>query len=262
MKSVISINNLSYSIDSTNILLNCTLQINKGDLVCLLGLNGCGKTTLLSCIFGFNKISKNTVFLYDTDIQKLSRRQIAQTISFVPQTIDNHSSLSCLEYLSLGRLPYKKLNKKLNEVDLDIIHKTVSELGISYLLHRNMDVLSGGEKQLVMIATSLIQDTDVIIMDEPTSALDYKNQSILLQLIQHLNSIGKTILFSTHNPNHALSLNARLCIMDKGTIITVDECKKCINSGILEKIYDNKIEIIKATNSVVCTYNLNNVKGN
>ena len=221
MGSVISVCQLSFQVGKTKILHDCSMDINMGDIMCIIGPNGSGKTTLLNCILGFYAPPKNTVFLQGMDIKQLRRNQIASQISFVQQVSQNESSLSVNDYLSLGRIAHKKIYEQLNHDDINIIDKIVAQTGIERLLNKSLLYLSGGEKQLVMIAKALIQDTDIIVMDEPASALDFGNQSVLMQLIKKLNQAGKTILFTTHNPNHSLALKSRVCIMNEGTIQSI-----------------------------------------
>ncbi len=254
MIPAILVNELSYTVNKTQILKACSLQVSKGDIMCIMGPNGCGKTTLLNCILGFNSVFKEKIYLNGTDICQMKRLEIAKIISYVQQATQNDSSLEVYDYLTLGRIAHKKMYETITQQDSQNIKQVAYDLGIADFLHKSLSNLSGGEKQLVMIARALIQDTEVIIMDEPASALDFGNQSLLLNLIKKLNSLGKTVVFSTHNPNHALALNSKVCIMNKGTTLAIGDVRECINSGLLQKIYGNSVRFITNDNSLLCSF--------
>ena len=256
MGSVIEICRLTYQVGKTEILHDCNMSVDMGDIMCIIGPNGSGKTTLLNCLLGFYSPPKNTVFLQGIDIKQLRRNQIASQISFVQQVSQIESSLSVNDYLSLGRIAHKRIYERLNHDDMNIIEKVVVQTGIDRLLNKSRLYLSGGEKQLVMIARALIQDTNIIVMDEPDSALDFGNQSVLMQLIKKLNQAGKTILFTTHNPNHSLALKSRVCIMNEGQVQRIGSYEQCICPEVLENVYGNGLKFISASEGVVCTFNI------
>lgn len=256
MESLIDIVHLSYHVGHLTILNDCNLQVRNGEIVCIIGPNGSGKTTLLNCILGFYTVSCNSVFLNGTDIKKLHRNQIAKRISYVQQVSQNESSLKVCDYLSLGRIAHKRIYQGLNHEDEMLIERIVSETGITHLLHKSLLHLSGGEKQLVMISRALVQDTDIIIMDEPASALDFGNQAVLMRLIKTLNSMHKTIIFTTHNPNHALALKSNVCILNKGKIARVGRYDECISSEVLQEVYGDGVKFISENECVVCTFNI------
>ena len=129
-------------------------------------------------------------------------------------------------------------------------------VGISHLLSKNIQHLSGGELQLVLIARALVQETPIILMDEPMSALDLGNQVKILKLIEELKRQSKTILFSSHNPNHALVLDGNACMIKDGKVIASGVASSCITQENLCALYGNNV-VLKATNDCnVCTLSL------
>ena len=143
----------------------------------------------------------------------MRRNIIARSVSYVQQAADNESSLKVFDYLLIGRIAHKRLYENPDDTDCKIVNESLEKLNIGHMQNKCMTDLSGGEKQLVMIAKALVQDTDIIIMEEPASALDFGNQAKLLNLLRRLNEAGKTIIFTTHNPNHALALDSKVCIL-------------------------------------------------
>ena len=251
---ILELKNVSKSFYGAPVLTDICLKIEDNERIGLIGNNGCGKTTLLNCILGFNSIPKGKIHLNGKDIYQMKRRDIAQNISYVQQSTQNDSSLEVYDYLTLGRIAHKKMYETITQEDSRIIEQVANDLKIVDFLHKPLTNLSGGEKQLVMIARSLIQDTEIIVMDEPASALDFGNQSLLLNLIKKLHSLGKTVIFSTHNPNHALALKSKVCIMSNGNTLAIGNIAECINSGLLQEIYGNSVNFITNNNSFLCTF--------
>lgn len=256
MGTIINIKDVYYNVDNVNILKSCNLKVEQGEIMCVMGPNGCGKTTLLNCLLGFNVPTNGAVYLNDVDVRRMKRKKIAQTVSYVQQATQNDSSLEVYDYLSLGRIAHKNFGEVIDVKDHELIECTSEMVGIKKILHKSLLHLSGGEKQLVMVARALVQNTDIIVMDEPASALDFGNQSLLLQTIKDLNSIGKTIMFSTHNPNHALVLDAKSCIMSYGEIKMVGNANECISSGILKEIYGESVDFISTGDKLICSFNI------
>lgn len=254
MGTVINVRQLSFAIGRTEILHSCSLEVCKGEIMCIMGPNGCGKTTLLNCILGFNDLPKGAVFINGTDIRTMRRNIIARSVSYVQQAADNESSLKVFDYLLIGRIAHKRLYENPDDTDCKIVNESLEKLNIGHMQNKCMTDLSGGEKQLVMIAKALVQDTDIIIMDEPASALDFGNQAKLLNLLRRLNEAGKTIIFTTHNPNHALALDSKVCIMKAGCVNTVGTAAECITPEKMRGIYGEGLEFINSETGVSCTF--------
>lgn len=259
MNKAIEVANLSYGINNIEILHQCNLTVNKGEIMAIMGPNGCGKTTLINCILGFNTVGNDKIFICNEDLSKMKRSQIAKRISYVQQSNQNESGLHVYDYLSLGRIAHKNFGENINQKDDNIIKSVAEEIGITAFLYRPMMNLSGGEKQLAMIAKALVQETDIIVMDEPASALDFANQAKLLNQIKKVNKLGKTIIFSTHNPNHVLALNAKTCIMQAGKIEMIGGIQECISSGLFNEIYGDCIKVISDGKNVTCSFELTSV---
>lgn len=255
MEPIIIIKDLFFAYEKQQVLSGLSLTINKGDIMCIMGKNGCGKTTLIDCIQGFHN-GKGSIKLNGEDISRLNRQDIAKLISYVQQISVNDSMLSVFDYLVLGRVVYKKIYETINQEDIMLIENVSKEMGIAEWMDKSVGQLSGGEKQKVMIARALVQNTPVIIMDEPTSALDFGNQALFLSMVRELNKKGKTILFTTHNPNHALALDATFCLMDAGKIVRTGKSRKELDKEVLCKVYGDYIEFITHKEVLMCAFKI------
>lgn len=237
-KKEIQVNNLSFSYGDKSVLKNCSLNVDKGTIVSVLGVNGAGKTTLFNCLTKNLKIKNGIVFLNNHDINTLSYKELSKIVSFVAQ-LSSLGENDCIvrDYLVEGRTPYLKLFSTPSKKDYLVVEEYANLMGIQNILNSNLMHLSGGQLQLVAITRALIQETPIIIMDEPMSALDLGNQVAILRLIKDLSQLGKTIIFTTHNPNHAIALNCDICLLDAGQVIVSGKAKTALTLEVIQKVY-------------------------
>ena len=256
MSNVVDVKNLNWAYRNKEVLENISFSVAQGEIITLMGVNGCGKTTLLNCLMGFLKVSKRTVYLCGKDIADLSSIAKAQLVSYVSQNIDANCLLTVYEYLSLGLIAHKKFYELTNKVDKEHITSCASKMNIHALLDKKMNEISGGERQLAAITRALIQDTPIIIFDEPMSALDYKNQIKYLKVIDGLRKMGKTIIFSSHNPNHALSLKSKVCLLNDMKNLAVGESFYVLTKENLMLVYGEEVDVICNGEKQYCVFDL------
>ncbi|WP_104400657.1 ABC transporter ATP-binding protein [Vibrio penaeicida] len=198
---MISLHNLALRAGENIILRDYDFNINKGDVLAIMGANGVGKTTLLNALIGNNTPVSGEV----------SRSGV---IGYVPQLFDMPFSYSVLDIVLMGRARYLGLTGSPSRQDFELAHQYLEMMQIHHLHERNFNQLSGGQKQLVMIAQALTSECDILILDEPCSALDYHNQAIVLSKIRLLNNqMRMTIVYSTHMPQHALETASHVLLM-------------------------------------------------
>lgn len=201
---MLTLTNAGFSHGSTLIFEQVNLTVSRGETFCLLGPNGCGKTTLIDCILGILRLDTGEITLDNQGVTRLSPGQIARQMAYVPQTHTGYFSFSVLDILLMGRTPYTRFYSSPNRSDIEMAEELLESLGLSHLKDRDYTRLSGGEIQLVMILRALIQETPVIVMDEPTAHLDFKNELMVLETITDLiRQRGITLVMATHFPNHA-----------------------------------------------------------
>ena len=207
----------------------------------LLGLNGCGKTTLIKLLAGLLKEDEGTIKYNDTDLNLISIKERSKIFSYVPQKSFGADDFLVRDYLTYGFVNELKFYESPKKEHLEKVIEISKELGISHLLDKKMGKISGGERQIVTIASCLLQDTPIILLDEPTSALDLKNQHLVLNLLNKISNEGKTIILSSHNPNHALYLKSNVALMNNGRIVKEGLWNELIETESLKEIYGDEI---------------------
>ena len=192
------------------------VEIKSGELTCLIGPNGIGKSTLLKTLTGFLPKLGGRLLLDGRDIDLLSQRERAKYISIVLTYKTDVQNLSVAEMVGMGRMPYTGFWGKLNTDDRDIVAEAINMVGINHLKDRMVQTLSDGERQKVMIAKALAQQTPIIFLDEPTSFLDFPSKVEMLQLLHRLaRETDKVVFLSTHDLELALRIADRLVELNK-----------------------------------------------
>jgi len=197
------------------------LSASKGELIAIVGKNGVGKSTLLRSIAGLQHSKKGQVTINNKLIGDYSRSEFAGLVSFVSTEIIQVNNLRVFDLVALGRFPHTNWFGKLEEKDINAVNKALKMVGMERFAHKNINEISDGERQRVMIARTLAQDTQVIILDEPTAFLDLPNKYEIVHLLNNLaktenlpdGKVGKTIIFSTHDLNIAIQEADKIWLM-------------------------------------------------
>jgi len=239
----IHIENLCFSYEKAMVLKRLSMDIEQGRICFVMGNNGSGKTTLLKNLMGFLVPQLGEIQIQGKPIASLDRQVMSKLISYVPQAIHLNTDFTVVDYLSLGRTPYTGFSSKLSDEDYDIIERYSVMLGVDLIYDIPFNKLSGGQKQIVAIARSLIQDTPLIIMDEPMSALDLGKQMEVLKILGDLTIQGKTIVLTTHNPNHALAVDSNACFLQQGELVALGESCSVVREDILQQVYGDFIRL-------------------
>lgn len=218
---------------------NLNLSTKKSEFVCLLGPNGCGKSTLLRTIAGMQTPLSGRILLGNTHIQNISLEELAKKMSIVLTDSISIPNMSVYDIVSLGRYPYTNWFGKTTTEDETIIQQSIDLVGMSSYTHEEFIRLSDGEKQRVLIAKSLAQNTPIILLDEPTAHLDIPNRIEILKLLQKLSKeTDKTIILSTHELNLALKFADTIWLMKKNKPIICDTPNALITSKTIESAFD------------------------
>ena len=220
---VINLSQLSvgYSL-SHPVISDINLELRSGQLACLIGENGIGKSTLLKTLTGFLPKLKGSLLLGDRDIDSFSQRELARQVSIVLTQKPDVQNLTIEEIIGLGRSPYTGFFGRLRAEDRKVVDDAIATMGIEKLRGRMIQTLSDGERQKVMIAKALAQETPIILLDEPTAFLDFPSKADTFQSLQRMaHERDKLILLSTHDLELAVRFADSLLEVKKGCLQTV-----------------------------------------
>jgi len=245
MTTKISISSASFSYGEKAIWEDISLDIGKGEVLSILGPNGCGKTTLLNCIHGDLILESGEINIDGKEIQEMSSRQVAQKMGYVFQEHSAPFPYTSLEIVRMGRAAYRGLFQSPTGKDTEIALNIMKEMGIEHLATKRYTKISGGERQLILIARTLCQDPDIILFDEPTSHLDFKNQALVLETINKLVNSGLTIIMTSHFPNHAWFLTSRVAMMGYNGFVAVGPAEEVMIEENLSEVYDVNVKVYK-----------------
>jgi iron complex transport system ATP-binding protein len=222
-----------------------SLGIKAGEVLALLGPNGGGKTTLLKTLIGLLKPQAGTVRLEDRPLADYPVAERARRIGYVPQAHAGAFAFSVRDVVLMGRTAHQGLFASPSAADRAIADSKLRELGISHLAGQPYTMISGGERQLVLIARALAQEPRVIVLDEPTASLDFGNQGKVLRQIAELRARGLAVLFTTHDPNHALRHADRVALLAGGSLLAEGAPAEILTAEQLATLYDTTIHTLK-----------------
>jgi len=236
---MLEIKNLSYQINGNKILNDVSFKVEKGEFVGLLGPNGSGKTTLLRILSGVYRDYQGKANLNLIPVNKLSLQGLAKFIAVVPQDAHIPFSFSSLEIVLMGRTPYKKHFAFDSDVDLQIARVSMERTDCWQFANRDINTLSGGEKQRVLMARALAQKPRILLLDEPASHLDLKHQTDLYNLLVDLNqNDGLTVLCVVHDLNVASHYFQSLLFLKEGDLKLKGKTSEIMTEANLESIFD------------------------
>ena len=219
------------------ILKDISFTVSRGEVVSLLGPNGTGKTTLLLCLLGIHKPGYGSIHLSGSDISSLSARDRAQKMAYVPQASALTFPYSVREVVMMGRIAHLGFGGGPTREDHKSADRAISDIDITHLAEKMFQQLSGGEKQLVMIARALTQNAGLLVMDEPTASLDLANQTRALELVRALSQRGYTILMTTHSPDHAFLVSDKVVLIKEGHVMACGTPDDTLTSNSLSALY-------------------------
>ncbi len=219
------------------VLRGVNLEARSGDFIALAGPNGAGKTTLLHVLTGHLTPRSGVAELDGKDVAGLPRRTVARRIAYVPQRSDSVFPYTVAEVVLMGRHPYAGLAALDTEDDCRIAGEALEEVGLADAAGRRFEELSGGERQLVLIARALAQKTEIIILDEPAAFLDLRRQWEITELLGRRCALGSTVIATFHDLNLAVRRATHLAILHHGRIASSGKPEEAMRPEILEEIY-------------------------
>lgn len=240
----ISVSGISFSYPKgPPVLSNISFEVENGHFVCLLGPNGVGKSTLFKCMLGLLRGYDGAIKIDGQDIVTLPPKQLSRRIAYIPQTSQYVFNYSVSDVVLMGTTALTDGLSSPGKRERALAEESLDRLGIAALRHRMFQQLSGGERQLALIARALAQQARILFMDEPTSNLDYGNQIRVLEQIRQLSGDGYTVVQSTHNPDQAfLFADEVLAIMD-GTVCAYGPPNEVVTQELVEKLYNVSVSV-------------------
>ena len=233
--------NISFSYGKRRVLEDVSISIEGGRITALLGRNGSGKTTLLRLMLGFLRPDSGSIEIDGENAAEMTDRERAMAIAYIPQSTSMVYSYSVMDTVLMGRAPALSLFGRPGKYDIEKASAALSTLGISHLKERPINAISGGERQLVMIARALTQDAGILLLDEPTASLDYSNQLLVMETAQKLKEKGYALLFSTHNPEQALMNATDVIVLSDKKVSFRGTPDGLLDGKVLEELYSRKL---------------------
>ena len=240
---MIEVKNISFSYGRRLVLKDMSFTMKEGESVCILGANGCGKTTLLKTILGLLAPQSGKVFLYGEDIHKMDEKTLAKKIAYIPQNHVPPFPFTVMDVVLMGRTPHMNRYYRPTANDKNIAIDALSSLGIMSFASRKYTELSGGQRQMVIIARAIAQQAKILVMDEPAASLDFGNQYLMLEQMLRLTKQKISILMVTHNPDHALYCANRVVAMQDGRVVSEGNIKEVMNERVLHSIYGMNVKV-------------------
>lgn len=240
---LIEIQDLSFAYPQLAALQDISLHMDTGEALCLVGPNGCGKTTLLDHLIGAHSMQKGRIFFEGKDFRKLRTKELAKCIGYVPQSRRNTFPYRVLDFVLMGRTPYTGVFASPDENDRQIALNALEEIGILAFQNRIFTQLSGGERQLVILARALAQKTPLLLMDEPTAHLDFAHELMVLEtIVKMIKTQNLSVMMATHFPNHAFYLQSngvptRVVMMKQGKILQIGQPDEVLTVPNIEKVF-------------------------
>jgi iron complex transport system ATP-binding protein len=241
----LNIEGVGFSYPSREVLKEVDFKAGKGEVVGIIGQNGCGKTTLLKCINTTLKQTKGVITLDGTDVQTLTKKQIAQSMGFVMQTTNTTFPFTVYETILMGRYSRKDtFSSDDSEEDTRIVYEAMRDTGVLKFADRDIDELSGGERRRVMIARALVQEPDILLLDEPTLHLDINHQFDLMDLITRLaREKDMLVVLVTHDIILAARYCSRVIAVIHGRIGAAGSVEDVFTEDNMRDLFDIETEI-------------------
>lgn len=239
MKSTVVIKGLSIGYVKKVVADNINASIKQGELTCLLGANGVGKSTLLKTLSGFLDKLEGKISILGKELDAYTPKELSTVMGVVLTDKYDIRNMSVREIVGMGRSPYTSFWGTLSKEDYEIVDQAIELIGISHLSGRMVHTLSDGERQKAMIAKSLAQQTPIIILDEPTAFLDFPSKVEIMQLLHKLTrQAGKTVFLSTHDMELALQIADKVWIMEKKKGCAIGTAEELAQNGVLKPFFN------------------------
>jgi len=228
------------------ILQDVSFELREREILCLLGPNGTGKTTLLRCILALHTQKSGEIELFGKPLRSIPPAKRAAMMAYVPQATTVAFPYTALEIVLMGRVSHIGLGGAVSGNDRQLACEAMERLGILDLANQRFDEMSGGEKQMTLVARALAQQAQILIMDEPTANLDYHNQVKMLQAVRALAEQDIAILMTSHYPDHAFLACTKAVLMRDGLVMAQGAPEQVVTTENLSRLYSTPVTVTNA----------------
>ena len=243
--SILQVQDINFSYDQETVLRSISINIKSQEFVGVIGPNGSGKSTLLKLLGSVLKPDSGQIFFKERNYINYQRKQLAQSITWVPQEHPMVFPFKVSEIVLMGRHPYLSAFTFEGENDIEIARSAMKQTQTLQFAERGFNEISGGEKQRVVIAGAIAQEPELMILDEPTSALDIKYQIQILNILKTLNENKKTtVILAMHDLHLASKYCTRLILLDEGKIFKDGKTEEVLQKEYIETVYGLKVHLI------------------
>ena len=231
---VLRVNGLSVTLGDVDVLHGVEIDVPSGTMVGIVGPNGSGKTTVLRACYRALKPVLGGVWLDDEQVWELGARRSAQSIAVVAQENSMEFDFTAAEVAAIGRIPHMSGFDRETEHDRELVFESLDTMGLVHLAHRSFNRMSGGERQRVLIARALVQESGVLILDEPTNHLDIRYQ---LDVLHHVRSLGMTVLAALHDLNLAADWCDQIYVIQDGAIVAGGTPETALRPEVVSEVF-------------------------
>jgi iron complex transport system ATP-binding protein len=240
---VLQARGLSIGYGSRTVAAGIDLAVGRGEVLCLLGPNGAGKTTLFKTLLGLIPPVAGEVTMGGRALDTLSRSELARTIAYVPQAQVMEFAYSVLDLVLMGRTAHLGPFAAPGRRDHERAHAALADLGIAGLAGAEANRLSGGQRQLCLVARALAQDAPLLVMDEPTASLDLGNRLLVLERVRALKAQNYGVIFSTHDPDQARELATSVAVIADGHLVAYGPPQETLTGPLLSSVYGVEVMV-------------------
>lgn len=241
---LLEVRDLRCGYGETEVVHGISFSMARGEFVCVMGANGCGKTTAMKTMLRLLKPWGGDVLIEGKSLEGMGEKEIAKKIAYIPQTHNPPFPFSVADVVLMGRTPYMGRFSRIDGYDRSVASRAMELMGVDRLAGFPFTSLSGGQQQLVLIARALAQQPRLLVMDEPTASLDFGNQQLVMRQMRLLSSLGVSVIMVTHDPNHALYYADKALVIERGRVIAYDEARNCVTDELLARIYRIPAKIV------------------
>lgn len=258
--TALRVDGLHFSYGRQRVLNGVSFAVQKGEMVFILGKNGAGKSTLFKCILGHEKKAAGEIEIEGVPLSGFTPRTLAKKVAYIPQAGAPTYNYTVRQMVTMGRTAHLSPFSSPAKEDDAIVSDALSRMGILDLAEKGFEEISGGERQLALIARALVQQGGILLMDEPTAHLDFGNQLRVLQRVKGLTTAGLAVLVISHNPQHALHFGDRVLALDNGAVCAFGAPQDVLTCDLVRTLYGVDVTFARHGEETVILPRLNDAQ--